>query len=223
MNGCMESRIQVFDPQQEVAILQRRLPHWSQAGTVCYITWRTWDSIPKQVLQKWLFERNEWLQRHGIDVVDADWRVKLARLGPKLLHEFERLVSDRWNAFLDSCYGACVLRQPALSEIVADSLLCFDGDRYDLTDYVVMPNHVHLLVAFPDDDCMTRQCESWKHFTATQINGVLKRTGKFWQQDDFDHLVRSLDQFHYLRRYIANNPRRARLSPTEFKHMSKPM
>jgi REP-associated tyrosine transposase len=116
-----------------------------------------------------------------------------------------------------------VLRQPALSQIVTDSLLHFDGDRYELTDFVVMPNHVHLLVAFPDEESMLRQCDSWKHFTSTQINPALGRKGHFWQQDGFDHLVRSVEQFEYLRRYIADNSRRARLRPDEYRHLSKPI
>jgi hypothetical protein len=59
--------IQVFDADQEFATVERRLPHWSQSGTVPFVTWRTWDSIPKKVLDCWLAERNDWLKRHGID------------------------------------------------------------------------------------------------------------------------------------------------------------
>jgi type I restriction enzyme R subunit len=99
----------------------------------------------------------------------------------------------------------------------------FDGDRYGLTDFTVMPNHVHMVVAFPDEESMLAQCDSWKRFTATRINRLLGRKGRFWQLDDFDHLVRSLEQFDYLRRYIADNPKRAALNPAEYIHFSKPM
>jgi type I restriction enzyme R subunit len=108
-----------------------------------------------------------------------------------------------------------------LAEEVARSLKHFDGDRYDLTDFVVMPNHVHLLVAFPDEQSMLAQCESWKHYTAAKINPALGRKGRFWQQDGFDHLVRSIEQFQYYRDYIADNPRRARLDEGEYIHFSK--
>jgi putative transposase len=114
-----------------------------------------------------------------------------------------------------------VLRRPELSAIVAESLLKFDGERYELTDFVVMPNHVHVLAAFPDEDSMLRQCDSWKHFTGREIHRTLGRRGKFWQQDGFDHLVRSIEQFTHLRRYIAENPRKARLRPDEYRHYSK--
>jgi len=110
-----------------------------------------------------------------------------------------------------------------MPEIVAKSLHHFDGERYELTDFVIMPNHVHLLVAFPDEEALLKQCESWKHFTATQINRSLGQKGRFWQQDGFDHLVRTPEQFVRFRRYIADNPRRARLSAGEFVLYSKPL
>jgi putative transposase len=84
-----------------------------------------------------------------------------------------------------------------------------------------MPNHVHILVVFPDPESLLAQCESWKHYTATQINRRLKRRGRFWQQDAFDHLVRSEEQFAYLRDYIAKNPANAKLKVGEYIHYSK--
>ncbi|MSR59990.1 MAG: hypothetical protein EXS05_20515 [Planctomycetaceae bacterium] len=223
MPDSIKSRLQTFDPKQQFAVIERRLPHWSQAGTLCFITWRTWDSIPESVLQTWIAERDNWLRQHGITPGSPEWRSCVQQLPDDLVSEFQRLVSDRWNDHLDACHGACVLRQPELATIVADSLRHFDGERYDLTDYVVMPNHIHLLAAFPDEESMLAQCQSWKHFTATRINRVLGCKRRFWQQDGFDHLVRSLDQFDYLRKYIAANPTRARLPDGEYIHESKPM
>jgi type I restriction enzyme R subunit len=243
MSEPLKSCIQVFDPKQGYAIIERRLPHWSQAGTIAFITWRTWDSIPEAVLNEWLAERDDWLTRHGIECSDLAPRGKcrplapreapslgerrlhlreqLKSLGPALLREFQIKFSNRWNDRLDECHGACVLRRPEHSQIVADSLQYFDGERYDLADFVVMPNHVHVLAAFPDEDAMIQQCESWKHFTATNINRALQRRGRFWQADDFDHLVRSVEQFERLRQYICDNPTRAKLRPHEYRHYSK--
>jgi putative transposase len=221
MTDSLWQRIQVFDPDQEYTVVQRRLPHWVQAGTISFITWRTWDSIPLAILCRWQAERTDWLKRHEFDPGAAEWQTRLARLPTAAQREFKQYASDRWNDHLDACHGACVLRQPALCGIVADSLRRLDGDRYELTDFVVMPNHVHLLAAFPDEQDMLNQCESWKHFTATQINRILRRKGRFWQQDGFDHLVRSVEQFDHLRMYIAENPGHARLHAGEFVHHSK--
>ena len=215
--------LQVFDPNGEFSIVERKLPHWSQAGTVCFITWRTIDSIPKSVLNRWHADREEWLRRHGIDSRGSDWKSQVQQLPPKLRAEFGRAFSDRWHRHLDACHGACVLRDPANAKIVGDCLLKFDGERYELTDFVVMPNHVHLLAAFVDEAGMLAQCESWKHFTAREINRQLGASGHFWQQDGFDHLVRSPDHFDAFRRYIANNGPNARLDPNEYLHYSKPL
>ena len=116
-----------------------------------------------------------------------------------------------WNDHLDACHGSCVLKRPALADEVSKSLRHFDGDRYQLHDFVVMPNHVHLLATFPTEDAMVLQCESWKHFTATKLNRLLKRKNRFWLQEAFDHLVRSAEQFEHLRRYIAENPQVIRI------------
>jgi type I restriction enzyme R subunit len=216
-------QLRTFDRRAEVAVFRRELPHWSQPGTVAFITWRTDDSIPADVLRQWRADRLAWLSQHGIDGLAGDWRLGFERLAEAEQNEFSRRFSDRWHDELDAGHGACVLRRPALAQIVADSLQHFDGERYDLTDFVVMPNHVHLLAAFPDEAGMLEQCESWKHFQATRINRILGRKGRFWQQDDFDHLVRTEAQFHYLRRYVAENGPRARLNPTEYRHYSKPL
>ena len=215
------SSFQVFNPRQDVVIRNRKLPHWSQAGTICFITFRTWDSMPKPVLDGWIANRCRWLRSHGIDPSASDWKHKLERLDRVLRQEFRKTLSDRWHERLDACHGACVLRGTDLSRIVANSFRHFDGDRYDLSDFVVMPNHAHLLVAFPHEEAMLGQCQSWKQYTAARVNRRLGRKGRFWQQDGYDHLVRSPEQFEYLQRYIADNPRRAKLSDQQFVHFSK--
>lgn len=85
-----------------------------------------------------------------------------------------------------------------------------------------MPNHVHLLAAFPTPQVMEKQFDSWLHFTATQINRQTGIRGHFWQQEPFDHLVRSLEQYEYLREYIADNPNKAHLHAGEFYYYRRP-
>jgi hypothetical protein len=96
MSDSIRSRIQVFDPTQEYAVIERRLPHWSQPGTICFITWRTWDSIPESVLKTWLATRDDWLARHGIDAKQAHWRARLKSLPPRLVAQFQQLVAMRF-------------------------------------------------------------------------------------------------------------------------------
>jgi putative transposase len=77
------------------------------------------------------------------------------------------------------------------------------------------------LAAFADEEALLAQCESWKRFTARQLNEALESKGRFWAQDSFDHLVRSPHEFERLRRYVAENPQSARLKAGEYLHYSK--
>jgi type I restriction enzyme R subunit len=215
--------MRLFDPDSEVWVLERRLPHWSQPGAVTFVTWRTEDSMPKEVLDQWFDDRSRLLRSYGIDPSAADWQEHAAKINDPKLREGLHCLWNRWHDALDIGHGACVLRRSELADIVAKSLRHFDDQRYIMLDYVVMPNHVHLLAAFPDKRALLAQCESWKHFTAVQVNRRLGRKGRFWQQDAFDHLVRCEKQFRYLRDYSANNPVKAGLRPGEFAHYSKPL
>ena len=107
------------------------------------------------------------------------------------------------------------------AETVSDSLQYANGELYEVTDFVVMPNHIHLLAAFASEEAMLRQCESWKHFTARKINRRIGAEGRFWQRDEFDHLVRSEEQLQHFRKYIADNPTKASLNAGEYLYWSK--
>jgi putative transposase len=94
--------------------------------------------------------------------------------------------------------------------------LHFDGDRYRMGDFIIMPTHVHLLAAFASAEAMKEQCDSWLHYTARQINLTIGENGKFWQQEPFDHLIRSAEQYEHVRQYIADNPRKAGVKSGEY-------
>jgi len=200
-----------FDRNQEYAVIERRLPHWSQPGVVCFITIRTADSIPHSVVLRWRDEKQDWLRQHSINPIAADWKQQLAKLSWSDQEEFSRRFSQSWHEELDACHGSCVLRDPELARIVGDSLLHANGDKYEVTDFIVMPNHVHLLAVFQNDTSMLKQVTSWKQFTATKLNRSTGGRGRFWQQDGFDHLVRSEEQYRHFQHYIANNPQKSGL------------
>ena len=177
-----------------------------------FVTFRTHDSIPRDVLKRWEREKQDWLATQNLS---GHWSEVLPTLDANLQAQFKKRFNRTREDFLDTCHGECVLRQPELAQIVADSLMHFDGDRYQMGDFVVMPNHCHLLASFKTPDAMQKQFDSWLHFTAFEINKRLGRKGKLWQQEPFDHLVRSGEQYEYLRTYIADNPQKARLKPDE--------
>ena len=212
----LRKRMRFFNPHDKTLITERKLPHWAQDGAVVFITWRTRDSMPHNVVDQWRRERNWWLMEHGIDATVAGWKARVQDLTAEEMAEYHERFTTRWHEELDACHGACVLRQGEVAGIVRRSLLHFHGDRYEMLDFVIMPNHLHMLVCFPDKAHMLAQCESWKHYTGVRINKRLEQQGKFWQSDAFDHLVRHEGQFQRLRQYIAENPVKARLRSGEY-------
>ena len=103
------------------------------------------------------------------------------------------------------------LRQPEIAQIVVNSI--YKGvelKHYRLDAFVVMANHVHLLIQpsiTPD-----RLLRSLKGSTAREANRLLGRTGEpFWQKESYDHLVRNGKEFLKIKAYIENNPVRAGL------------
>ena len=217
-----QERSTFFRREEKFEVIQRRLPHWTQAGTLSFLTFRTHDSMPASVMANWIESRNRILETFGIDATDGNWLIAMSKLPSQERFVLRRRLGTVWHGELDRCLGSCELRQPNLAKLVADSLLHFDRDRYLLTDFVVMPNHVHLVAAFPSEEMLLTQCRSWKRFTATGINRELGRSGRFWQQDGFDHLIRTESEFQFLREYVALNPVRARLREGEYVHWARP-
>jgi type I restriction enzyme R subunit len=132
-----------FDPKGELIIYEHCRPHWAQAGAVVFITFRTHDLIPKQVVEQWDNEKYAWLRERGQET-GAHWADIVKTLSEKEQAEFHKKFVRTREMYLDTCHGRCLLKRPELAKIVADSLLHFDGQRYRMGDFVVMPNHVRL-------------------------------------------------------------------------------
>ena len=214
-------RFGMFDPDAEVDRSVRFLPHWFQPGVAVFLTFRTRDSMPADVVLRWQTEQREWLQRQGISLNVNDPLPEITSLPQRLRASFQQHRDRLFHWQLDACHGECVLRQPDLARLVIDSLWHFDGQRYDIDSAIVMPNHVHLLVQFRSPTTCREQCTSWLHFTAAALNRKLGRKGAFWQSEPFDHLVRSPEQFAYLRRYIAENGLKAKLPATDYLYVDR--
>jgi type I restriction enzyme R subunit len=209
-----------FDAEADLSIIDRNLPHWSQSGTLCFVTWRAADSLPSDVLERLDLQIADELRRHDLDPF-RDWKSELAKRDSTQRGRVQWDLFATRDRFLDQGYGRCLLAAPACSEIVEKSLLHFDEDRYFLTDAVVMPNHVHFLAAFANQDTFLKQCAEWKRFMAREIHKVVGQRGDYWQVDQFDHLIRTPDQFKHYRRYIAENPIKAHLPSGSYRHYQK--
>ena len=122
-----------------------------------------------------------------------------------------------------ACSGPLYLRMPRIAKMVADAIRYRDGDsgHYRLHCYVVMANHVHLLIT--PHAPVSRVTRSLKRFTAREANRILGLTGQpFWQDESYDRLVRNEAEFRRIARYIEMNPVSAGVAaaPEEFEWSS---
>lgn len=188
---------------REVSIRSRgKLPHWEIAGGAYFVTFRLADSLPQSVLESIEFERQDILK------IARQQNRELTSAETKRL---DRLFSERIDQYLDSGAGACHLAKPAMADLLANALRHFDGKRYCLEAWCVMPNHVHVVFnAFPGY-FLDKIVHSWKSFTANQANRILGLTGAFWQREYYDRLVRNAEERNRFVRYVADNPARANL------------
>lgn len=162
------------------------LPHFDQEGFTQFITFRLGDSVPKDVLERW----GEELERG--EITDATHRRRIEH-------------------YLDQNYGAAYLRDPRIAGMVQEALLKFDGERYRLLSWVIMPNHGHVILSPIVGFSISEIMHSIKSYTAHEANKILDRTGQFWAKEYFDRYIRDQRHFANTVAYIENNPVKARL------------
>lgn len=181
------------------------LPHVKREGAEYFVTFRLDDSLPKEVLLRYEGERAERMQ--------AFRQAKLA--GRKPAEDEESINRDfrrRVERFLDQGAGACHLRKAEIAAVVVGALLFFHEQRYLLREWVVMPNHVHVLVWPMPNHVMGNIVKSWKQFTSLRAKRILGLPdGRFWQPEAYDHWIRNDAERSRVARYIRNNPVTARL------------
>ena len=167
------------------------LPHHDAPGLVQFVTFRLHDAMPAS-------RRSEW---------EAMLQIEENRERRQLL-----------ESYLDRGHGDCWLGQPRIARIAVEALRFFDGERYRLDAFVIMPNHVHVLVEIWQTP-LASVMHSWKRFIAREANKIMGRTGPFWEREYWDTWMRDETQTQKARRYIENNPAKARLvlDPADWK------
>lgn len=181
----------------------RNLPHWSRPNGTYFLTFRTADSLPAETVARL---REEF---------EIDYRILCRELSRAPNYEEVRPLQTerhrRAERYLDQSHGRCLLRDARCASIVADAIRHFDGERYDLHAWCVMPNHAHVLLTLHDDSLPTSVAGSWKKFSGRRINEAMGQSGAFWQEEGFDHLVRGPNSFDRICGYIWDNPGKAGL------------
>lgn len=157
------------------------LPHCDTPELIQSVTFRLHDSLPESAIARLAAEASPLNKRQRIE------------------------------SLIDAGYGECFLQKANIANIVENALLHFDGTRYRLLAWCVMPNHVHVLIETCTGYPLGNAVHSWKSYTAKRINQILRLEGAVWHPDYFDRYIR--DQEHLLAAiaYIEQNPVNARL------------
>ncbi len=177
------------------------LPHCDADGLIQHITFHLADSLPESALDN--------LERSIAEMADD---------------EKKQQRRQRYQALLDAAHGDCVLRKAGAAKVMEGALLHFDGERYRLLAWVIMPNHVHVLVEPLPGFSVARIVQSWKSFTARKINLLMadepedpecragarrsqgRRSPALWQRDYWDRFIRNERHLLTAIRYIEENP-----------------
>jgi len=200
-----------FDEYEEVSIYRCSLPHWRQDGVLYFVTFRLADSLPLSITEGWKEERRIWLAARGLRS-----EAHLRTLPRAERYEFARQFNRKVHIVLDGGHGSCWLGKPEIAGIVSEAFLKGDNESYALGDFVIMPNHVHVLVAPAPKQKIEGILKNWKGRTARFANQRLGRTGKFWQRESYDRLVRDETELAAFRTYIAANPGKANLREGQY-------
>ena len=160
------------------------LPHVKREGAEYFVTFRLADSLPKKVLLSFEAERAERLRA-------IQETTRLGRMTGDSEEIINRDFRRQVERYLDQGAGACHLRRPEIADLVAGALQFFHEQRYLLREWVVMPNHVHVLFWPMPNQVVSTIVKSWKQFTSTRAKPLLGlRAGRFWQPEAYDHWVR---------------------------------
>lgn len=200
----MSELFKPLDPEAPIDKSRKNLPHWEQAGTTYFITYRLGDSVAQSVLKRWKEELEFWKSQNP-QVSEAD------------KNEFMKIFSEKRQAWLDAGHGSCVLKNPKAADIVEEAFRIFDEQRYSLGDYVIMPNHVHVIVRPYDGWTIDQTLHSWKSYTSKEIFKALGENKNVWMPESWDTIVRGMEQWRYYVHYIRNNPVKATLREGEFR------
>ncbi|MGF1572609.1 MAG: transposase, partial [Sumerlaeia bacterium] len=193
------------------------LPHADFQGSLQSITYRLGDSLPQTVL--------------------ARVEKEIAQENPEKQESARR---KRMEYYLNQGYGSCALANDFAAKIIVNSWQEFSANHYELIAWVVMPNHVHVLIMLDDQAPLGKIVQSWKRFTATRINRALREgvienktpnivendststKAAFWERDYWDRFIRYEQHFVNTIDYIHNNPVKAGLvqNPEHWPHSS---
>lgn len=177
------------------------LPHRDDPELLQMVTYHLADSLPKDGVER-LYQEIQSLPPEKQDI-----------------HRRKQV-----EAWVDAGHGSCILRNPKIAALVIENWRRYTKDSYDLISWVVMPNHVHVLIRMNQGVSLAKIVQRWKGFTGKKINeftgnaerplgteeGKAKQTlgvpGRVWHREYWDRYIRDERHFRKAVEYIHQNP-----------------
>jgi len=190
--------------KEDSRIYRRNLPHIQPEEAVFFITYCLDGVLPidriSQIKDERELKKKEILREQKLSKNELNEKLRT-------LHDF---YFGKYEALLDNpnC-GRLDLEVAEIAQIVKDSLHHLEQKEFELICYCIMPNHVHLIIK-PNDKVLFRILQSHKSFTAKLANKKLGKSGKFWQSESFDHMIRDEYWLAQKIQYTLNNPVKAK-------------
>ena len=179
---------------------RRRLPHYQPVDSILFITFRLAYSLPKEIIQQ-LFREQE--ERKSEIAQEKD---NVRRF--ELISQEQKRYFGHFDTYLDRIStNIRWLENSEIASIVYNAILFYDATEYDVVAFCIMPNHVHLVADMkrknrPAYDILKKI----KSFSAIQSNIIIQRKGKFWHNENYDHVVRNGNELTAIVEYVMQNP-----------------
>ena len=165
------------------------VPHVDSPGVIQHVMFHLADSMPGSVL----------------DQFEAEIQTT-----PEAQQDAKR--RKRIEGWIDAGHGCCLFRDACAAQLTQDALLRFDGVRYSLLAWAIMPNHVHVLIQQIQGWKLSRVVATWKSYTGRQLMPMmLAKPGMegarhVWCREFKDRFIRDQRHLRTAVDYIHNNP-----------------
>jgi putative transposase len=200
----------VWTPYKSITVYHRHMPHWRQEGATYFVTFRLGDALPREKLEYFKRLREHWERTHPTPRTKEDWG------------SFARDVFIQEETWLDAGYGACHFRDPKLAAQLEETLLHFQGQRYFISCWVIMPNHCHLVMKPFQEWTLENILQAMKGVVARRVNMLIGSSGSLWQDESYDRIVRDEEHLWRIVQYIGRNPRQAGLPHSQWRRWIHP-
>lgn len=184
----------------------RKLPHFQPSEATFFVTFRLAGSVPVETLRR--LRKNYDLVEKGIPA-QSDLTERERR---ELIYGAQKRLFAATDEFLDTHPNEPYwLKEKKVAEIAAEAMHFRDGQQYELHAYTIMPNHVHMLMTLLlKAPVLHKVMQDLKKYSGLHCNRQIGREGQFWENESYDHVVRSEEEFFRILNYILLNPVKAK-------------